>query len=68
MDYDGFQGKVVIHYDWPFKDMLVGDDVLIRGIDGYFAQKYCHVYGRQAGKKFKTKKQDTGGIRIWRIK
>jgi len=41
--------------DWPFKDMAVGDRVAITdNIDR--AQAYVHVYAKQSGKRFKTRR------------
>lgn len=50
----------------PFAKMDVGDSVLVTE-DAKKMQVYCHVYGRQAGKKFTTRKQPCGGVRIWRV-
>lgn len=47
----------------PFSKMDVGDSVLMQDKK---MQVYCHVYGRQSGKKFVTRKQPCGGVRIWR--
>lgn len=48
----------------PFSTMEVGDSVLC---DDKKMQIYSHGYGRSAGKKFTTRKQPCGGVRIWRV-
>lgn len=62
-DCDGSDAEGPVGKSWPFADMDVGDDVLTT----HRGQAYCHVYGRHVGKKFKTRKQPCGGVRVWRI-
>jgi hypothetical protein len=51
---------------WPWKNMDVGDSVLFEGSFAHRAQVNCHVYGRQSGKKFSSRKEGDG-MRVWRI-
>ena len=48
----------------PFMHMEVGDSVLCKDIK---MQAYAHTYGHASGKKFTTRKQPCGGVRIWRV-
>lgn len=54
---------------WPYADMDVGDMVYIR--HGQYGKSrvdlYAHVYGRQRGWKFATKRMPDGVYRIIRI-
>lgn len=54
--------------DYPYKHMEVGDSVLIDPSFGNLgvAQVYAHVYGRQTGRKFKTRNIPEG-LRVWRV-
>ena len=54
--------------DYPYKYMEVGDSVLIDHSCGNLgaAQAYAHVYGRQAGRKFRTRTIPEG-LRVWRV-
>lgn len=45
---------------WPWKDMGVGDSVVIPGSFKGKAQTSAHVYGRTCGKKFSTKSVRNG--------
>lgn len=46
----------------PFKDMEVGDSVLV----DEKARIYAHRYGHSSGKKFTTRKEG-GAFRVWRV-
>ena len=40
---------------WPFKDMEVGDKVIIEGCwRALKASKYAHIYGASSGKRFRV--------------
>lgn len=45
---------------WPWKNMNVGDMVIIEDQLRGRAQVSVHVYARGSGKKFKTKKHKNG--------
>ncbi len=45
---------------WPWKDMGVGDAVVIPDSLKGKAQTSVHVYGRTCGKKFTTKSERNG--------
>jgi len=49
--------------EWPFKDMAVGEILVVDDIESSWlrAQRYCNVYGRSSGKKFRTAKVDGKG-------
>jgi len=52
---------------WPWKDMDIGDSVLIENQNLISkAQVSCHVYARQTGKKFSTQTTEVG-LRVWRV-
>lgn len=51
---------------WPWRYMEVGDSVFFGPDLADKAQIRCHVHGKQAGMKFKSRKVD-GGIRVWRV-
>jgi hypothetical protein len=52
---------------WPWKDMDIGDSVLFEEKSlARRAQNNCHVYARNSGKKYMTRKEGDG-IRVWRV-
>jgi hypothetical protein len=61
---------------WPFRDMCVGETSFFPFNEGkqraIRAQSYCHIYGRQSGKEFRTGtiRPDHGeaGIIVRRVK
>lgn len=58
-------------HQWPFKDMDVGDMVEFDAREDADkignARVYAHVYASKTGRKFKTRKTDSGGLRVWRV-
>lgn len=58
--------EIIERKEWPFKDMAIGDCIVVKGNDGKKAQIYCHVYGRQSDKKFKTRSVKGTGMAIIR--
>lgn len=58
-------------YKWPFRDMSVGDMVEFDAEEdadlASKGQKYAYIYGRRTGRKFKTRKTSSGGLRVWRV-
>ena len=58
--------EIIGRNEWPFKDMAIGDCIIVKGDVGIKAQIYCHVYGRQSNKKFKTKSVKGMGLAIIR--
>lgn len=53
---------------WPWKDMDVGDQVVIPSSMAGRGQVSAHVYGRGQGKSFKTKTGDDGDLVVERIR
>lgn len=52
---------------WPWKDMDVGDQVVIPPQYSNRGQVGCHVYGRGTRKKFTTKMQSDNSLIVTRI-
>lgn len=50
-----------------FKELSVGDSVLIAPHLYLEAQRYAHTYAAMARKRFKTRKQADGSLRVWRV-
>ena len=50
-----------------FKEMVVGDSVRIEPHLYLEAQRYAHTYAASVGKKFSTRKQADGSLRVWRV-
>jgi hypothetical protein len=52
--------------EWPFKNMEIGEVASYSFNDNetlaVSAQAYAHVFGRQTGKKFKTRKMKKDGV------
>jgi hypothetical protein len=61
---------------WPFRDMGIGEDVFFpfgeHSQRAIRAQSYCHIYGRQSGKLFRTRTirptHGESGIMVRRVK
>ena len=64
----GITTSRVKRVSWPWKDMEVGDRVVIPLDFAGRAQTSCHVYGRGTDKKFKTKMQEDASLMVERIK
>ena len=50
-----------------FKKLVVGDSVLIEPHLYLEAQRYAHTYAAMVRKRFKTRKQADGSLRVWRV-
>jgi len=50
-----------------FKALEIGDSVLVESSQSVAAQRYAHTYAAMARKRFKTRKQADGGLRVWRV-
>lgn len=50
-----------------FKLLAVGESTLIEPHLYAEAQRYAHTYAASARKRFATRKQDDGRLRVWRI-
>lgn len=51
---------------YPLGKMEVTDSFLAMGKAAYSARSAAHKYGKNHGKKFKTRTVE-GGMRIWRV-
>lgn len=68
-EQDIFDSLDGVFLDWPFKKMAVNDVVALDQNEWPNAQMYCHTFARQAGMKFKTRKdRATGKLYVKRIK
>lgn len=61
------QGGCSDRVDWPFKDMNINQCVEIDSEMSQRAQLYAHVYGKQSGKTFRTKKTNSGSMLVIRV-
>lgn len=61
------QGNRSDRVDWPFKDMAVNQCVEVGSELSQRAQLYAHVYGKQSGKAFRTKKTNSGTMLVIRV-
>lgn len=57
----------MIRYDWPFKDLEVGESCTIPAEQAKRAKGYVHVYASQAGKRMSWKSSWDGTITVTRL-
>ena len=58
-----FDELIQDHVKWPFSTMKISETVAItdyHGKDKYYVQRLAHNYGKQYGRRFKTK--TSGGV------